>query len=151
MVNLDPSIKVEFESVSVQAHLSIIQNVIQRMAANSAACKTWCITLVSAVLVMIADKGKVEYIYLALFPIVTFAVLDIYYLGLEKAFQNSYNLFISKLHTNNLTTQDLYAVKPVNKGLCLLMKCGISPSIWIFYLSLSILIFIMKWVVFGFN
>ena len=100
---------------------------------------------------MIADKGKVEYIYLALFPIVTFAVLDIYYLGLEKAFQNSYNQFISKLHTNTLTAQDLYAVKPVNKGLCFLMKCSISPSISIFYLALSILIFIMKWVVFGFN
>lgn len=88
---------------------------------------------------------------MALFLIVTFAVLDIYYLGLEKAFQNSYNQFISKLHTNTLTAQDLYAVKPVNKGLYFLMKCSISPSISIFYLGLSILIFIMKWVVFGFN
>ena len=43
-------------SPSVQAHLGIIQGVIQRMATNSAACKTWCITIVSAILVVVADK-----------------------------------------------------------------------------------------------
>jgi len=46
------------ESPTVQAHLGIAQAVIQRMAANSASCKAWCITLVAAILVIVADKGK---------------------------------------------------------------------------------------------
>ncbi len=40
--------KVNFESGAVQSYLGILQGVINRMASNSAGCKTWCITLVSA-------------------------------------------------------------------------------------------------------
>ena len=42
------------ESPVVRAHLIILQGSIQRLADNSRACKTWCITLVSAVLVLLA-------------------------------------------------------------------------------------------------
>ncbi len=48
------------ESASVQSHLQIMQNIIQRMAMNSTSCKAWCITIVSAILVIIADKRKTE-------------------------------------------------------------------------------------------
>jgi hypothetical protein len=30
-------------SQAIQAHLTIIQSIIQRMASNSSSCKTWCI------------------------------------------------------------------------------------------------------------
>ena len=43
---------------SVQAHLTIMQGVIQRMAENSRSCKVWCVTLVSATLVLIARTGE---------------------------------------------------------------------------------------------
>ena len=46
------------ESPAIQAHLGIAQSVIQRMAANSASCKAWCIGLVSAILVVVADKNS---------------------------------------------------------------------------------------------
>ncbi len=141
IVNIPP------ESASVQTHLSIIQSVIQRMSTNSSYCKAWCITLVSAILVIIADKSKPEYIYLALLPVVFFSYLDAYYLALEKAFQCSYNQFIIKLHANTLTTEDLYAVKPTNNNFKLLAKCYGSTSIWVFYLSLFILIFIMACII----
>lgn len=141
-------VQLNMESVSVQTHLSLIQNAIQRMASNSSACKTWCITLVSAILVMIVDKGKEEYLYLGLFPIIIFAVLDIYYLGLEQVFRNAYDKFISKLHSGTLIIEDLYVVKPTDQNLYSLMKCGSSPSVWIFYLSLFILVLVMKWIVF---
>ncbi len=65
-------------SQAVQAHLSITQAVIQRMAANSASCKAWCITLVSAILVIVADKGKPHYALIAVIPNVLFLVLDAY-------------------------------------------------------------------------
>lgn len=148
MNELESAIKIDTESVSVQTHLSMLQNIIQRMASNSVACKTWCITLVSAILVMVVDKGKENYIYLGLFPIMIFAVLDLYYLGLERAFKDAYDQFIYKLHSNILVIDDLYMIKPTDRNSCSLMKCGASPSIWIFYLSLFVLVLVMKWIVF---
>src|SRR5438093_12622802 len=45
-------------SQAVHAHLGIMQSVIQRMASNSSSCMSWCIALVSDVLVLVADHGK---------------------------------------------------------------------------------------------
>lgn len=56
------------ESTAVQSYLNILQTIINRMATNSANCKTWCVTLVSAILVIIVDKGKADYIWITLIP-----------------------------------------------------------------------------------
>ncbi len=86
------------ESPAVKAHLDIMQGVIQRMAANSASCKTWCISLVSAILVVAADKGKPQLVWLALLPTLMFFLLDTYYLAFEKGFRDSYKDFVLKVH-----------------------------------------------------
>ena len=70
------------DSPGVQAHLGISQSVIQRMASNSASCKAWCITLVSAILVIVADKGNPQYALIAIIPTALFLILDSYYLAL---------------------------------------------------------------------
>lgn len=57
---------------TVQSHLGLIQSVIQRMAGNSVSCKTWCITLVSAILVIVVDKGKSSYALITLIPTLLF-------------------------------------------------------------------------------
>ncbi|ASC72002.1 hypothetical protein XM38_029560 [Halomicronema hongdechloris C2206] len=132
------------ESSSIQTHLGIIQNVIQRMSSNSSACKAWCVSLVAAVLVLVADKGKPEYAWIALLPIVAFAALDTYYLALEKAFRSSYNAFIRKLHNKQITEQDLYSISPVGKMSILQVEALRSFSIWGFYLSLAVLVWVTK-------
>ena len=88
-------------SASVQFHLGILQGVINRMAINSSQCKAWCITIVSAILVIVADKGKPDYAWIALLPTILFTFLDIYYLVLEKGFRESYCHFVKKVHQKN--------------------------------------------------
>ena len=142
-------IKIDGESPSIQTHLSILQNVIQRMASNSSACKAWCVTLVSAILVIVADKGKPDYAFIAMLPTFVFTALDAYYLALEKAFRNSYNDFISKLHSKTLTETDLYSVVPKGKMPHLQWESIKSFSVWGFYLSLGVLILITKIIAIG--
>ena len=57
-------------SAAVQKHLEMVQGVIARMAENSRACKLWCVTLVSAVLVLVARTEKPDYALIALIPAV---------------------------------------------------------------------------------
>lgn len=143
ILDIDP------ESGSIQTHLGIIQNVIQRMSANSSSCKAWCVSLVAAVLVIVADKGKPEYAWIALLPTIVFAALDAYYLALEKAFRNSYNQFIAKLHKKQLTEQDLYSVLPVGDMTNLQIEACKSFSVWGFYVSLFVLIAVTKTIALG--
>ena len=58
MVDSNNLQKLDETSPSIQTHLGISQGVIQRMADNSTSSKAWCITIVSAILVIVADKGK---------------------------------------------------------------------------------------------
>lgn len=142
-------IEIDPNAASIQTHLSIIQNVIQRMAANSSSSKAWCIALVSAILVIVADKDRPEMALIALLPITVFAALDIYYLALEKAFRNAYNQFISRLHQGNLEEENLYSVEPVGKMSKLQMQAALSFSVWGFYISLALLVVVAKCVVLG--
>ena len=128
-------------SQAVQAHLTIVQSVIQRMASNSSSCKAWCITLVSAVLVIVADKGKPQYASLAFIPTILFLVLDTYYLTLESMFRLAYNQFIDKLHSGKISGSDLYIVTPKGKMSQAFLLSLKSFSIWPFYLVLFMMIY----------
>lgn len=134
-------------SPSVQIHLGILQGVIERMASNSTSSKTWCITIVSAVLVIVAGKGKPDFALIAFIPTLLFLLLDTYYLALEKGFRNSYNSFVKKVHDASLTPEDLYSVKPEGNQTNLQIEALISFSVWGFYIVLGLLIGLARWLV----
>ena len=143
-----PDTEYSENSQAIQSHLSITQSVIQRMASNSASCKAWCITLVSAVLVIVADKGKPQYAMLAFLPTALFLTLDTYYLALGRMFIKSYNIFIDKLHAGKIKSSDLYVIKPSGNIIRNFFLALTSFSIWPFYITLTLLIVIAKKIVF---
>ncbi len=114
------------------------------MAGNSTSCKAWCITIVSAILVLIADKGKPELAWLALLPSVLFLALDAYYLALEKAFRTSYNAFVKKLHSGLVHVEDVYSVFPKGNMSRHQVEALRSFSVWGFYGALMILVILAK-------
>ena len=133
------------ESSSVQSHLGIVQDVIQRMAENSRSCKVWNITLVSAILVFVARVDKPNYALIALVPTVLFLILDTYYLALDRAFRQSYNDFVQKLHEGNLSVTNLFTVAPTGSVPRHFMASLLSFSIWPFYPTLVVLTLIIWW------
>jgi hypothetical protein len=136
----DNSVALKEESPGVQAHLNILQAVIQRMAANSSSAKAWCITLVSAILVIVADKGRPQYALIALIPTGLFLALDAYYLALERGFREAYRTFIEKLHQGRVSAADLYAVAPSGSAGKGFFSALLSFSIWPFYVTLLVMI-----------
>ena len=122
------------ESESVQTHLNIMQGVIRRMAENSRSCKVWCVTLVAAVLVLVARTGEPKHVLIALVPTLLFLFLDSYYLALERAFISAQSAFVGKLHKGELQAIDVYKVAPVGMGWLLVLRCLFgSVSILPFY------------------
>ncbi len=140
--------QVKIESGSIHAHLQILQSVIQRMASNSSLAKAWCITVVSAMLVIVADKSNSDFALISFIPTVLFLLVDTYYLSLEKGFRNSYNQFIDKHHANEIEKNDLYAISPKGSPARLFFEALFSPSIWPFYLTISGMILIVWQVIF---
>ena len=121
------------DSSGVQKHLEINQNVIMRMGENSRSCKVWCITLVAAVLVLVAQTGKANHALIALGPTVLFYVLDAYYLSLERVFRRSFDYFVYKLHEGRVSPHDLFVVDFIGS----IRK----ETLWAMFLSFSVLPF----------
>lgn len=141
---------VDFESAAVQNYVSILQAVISRMATNSASCKTWCITIVSAIVVIIATTGKPDYIWIALLPIVLLLFLDAFYLGLERGFISRYNNFVKKVHAKKASIEDVYVVGQISgllATMCSVVKALVSLSIWPFYGMLLLMLLLTRYVI----
>ena len=133
------------DSEAVHTHLNIMQGVIQRMAENGRSCKVWCVTLVSAVLVLTARTGDADHALISLIPTGLLWVLDAYYLGLERGFRGSYNMFVDKLHRSAVSLEDLYPVVPAGSAVrrflwALVRSVAVAP----FYLMVVITV-IVTW------
>ena len=104
-----------------------------RMGENSRSCKVWCVTLVAAVLVLVAQTGKANHALIALGPTVLFYVLDAYYLSLERAFRRSFDCFVQELHEGRVSSYDLFIVDFI----------GSIPrgTLWAMLMSFSVLPF----------
>jgi hypothetical protein len=102
----------DFDSDAIFNYLTTLQGVITRLAANSGSCKTLCVTLASAIVVVITKQEKPEFAWVAFFPIATLGLLDAYYLGLERGFRKTYNTFTKKLVNTTATRGELFELMP---------------------------------------
>jgi hypothetical protein len=125
----------------IHFYLEQLQAVITRMAGNSAHCKTMSITILSALLVLLASTKMLEYIWVCLIPVALFYFLDSYYLHLEQQFRERYNWVVEKHHDGGLEDKELYFIKPGNEKWPKALK---SPSTWPVYFAKAILIGIVN-------
>lgn len=72
-------------------HLDYIQNTISRMADNSFKIRGVCVTVVSAFLGLYIKINEPKVLLITCIPIITFWMLDSYYLQQERKFRCLYN------------------------------------------------------------
>ena len=72
-------------------HLEFIQGVINRLASDSFRMKGWCVVLVAALFVLLAREGRIEFVGVALVPVLFFWGLDGYFLWQERLFRALYD------------------------------------------------------------
>ena len=138
------------ESIAVQTYVNILQGIITRMATNSSNCKTWCVTLVSAIVVVIADKAKPNYVLVALLPVILFFFLDAYYLAQERSFRETYNDFVKRIQAGSATINDLFNVAPV-RGFNVAkstFEAMFSFAVYPFYTTLLVLLILGRYLIF---
>ncbi len=79
------------EMYSKLQHLAFIQSVIARLSSNSFLLKGWIATLVSAIFALGVKDANKQFILLAYFPIITFWLLNGYFLSQERRFRALYD------------------------------------------------------------
>lgn len=138
------------ESPAVQAHITMLQGVINRMANNSANCKTWTVTIVAAMLVLLVDENfNIPNAWVCFVPIALLYLIDCYYLGLERLCIQSQKNFISKISNGNFV-DDLFSITELS-GFCTQFKSTVgaivSFSTTPFYLIVALFVLFFSGIV----
>ncbi len=134
-------------------YLSLLNDTISRMASNSASCKKWAITIVTALLAAdVVNKDITQYLWIAFIPIAFFYWLDSYYLYLEISFRNLQERFLDVVKGKKGMDDDAKKIEvfDFNYKVCddgAMNKALSSNSTWPFYLILFLVILVI-WVMF---
>ena len=80
------------DNAAVTAHIGLLQDIISRMANNSASCKTWCLALVGALLGLAGAVHSPAVVAFAVVAVVVFGFVDTMYLAQEKAYRSPYRV-----------------------------------------------------------
>ncbi|HMV48952.1 MAG TPA: hypothetical protein PLD20_29095 [Blastocatellia bacterium] len=110
-------------------HLKMLQTVIARMAGNSFSVKTWCVTLVSALLGLGA-KDAPKMVFVAFLPVLMFWWLDAYFLHQERLFRELFD----QVRNNGQDDSD-FSMKTLGKDSQVgsQFKVGMSKTLAWFY------------------
>jgi len=124
-----------------QTHINTLQGIINRHANYSLNCKTWCITIIAAMSVLLYEERQNINIIIPIFPIIIFYLLDCFYLGLERLFKDIYNEFIQNLQTDSKISKDIIINTNGRCKINYFFKGFISFSTTPIYLIISIYIY----------
>jgi hypothetical protein len=120
------------DSPAVMAHITLVQGIINRLAGNSASCKTWCATLVAALVSLAGATHVPQIVSVALVPVVIFGFLDTMYLAQERAYRDLYKRIIGKVRGGKYTLTDTFdAGAPLRVSAC--FSAFFSWSVWPVY------------------
>ncbi|EGO86245.1 hypothetical protein G8S49_11185 [Clostridium botulinum C] len=125
-------------------HLEFLEDIIKRLEDNSFKIKGWTITLVTAILGILASKDLLtrKYTSILIVPILGFALLDSYYLNQGRGFREKYNKIVEDFNKKNFNNLILFDLNPekIKYGFLKALK---SKSILGTYLILIILMLVV--------
>ena len=118
--------------------ISLIQDVIKRMASNSFMIKGWSLSINAIILALLKEKVFEMHIifllFVFIFPIISFWYLDAYFLRQERLYRKLYTWVIKNRYDgNNELPYDLNANR-FSKEVRNLFKTMLSKTLFLFYL-----------------
>lgn len=122
------------------AYLQMIQEPIGRMSTSSAIFKGFSATIVAGIASLTYKDLNVWVMILSFLPVLAFALLDVYYLTLERKYRFLYEQVLSGEHKANLSMKLSLNKTEKKQANARIRDCLKSPSIYLFYpLMLAIL------------
>lgn len=130
----------------IVAHIQHLQTIAARMHESSRSAKNFNLVIVGAILTFGASTYKPNIILVALIPTLLFALLDAYYLRLEREIVDAQNQFLDASNDEKTATfLKLNLDSTLGHKIKSLFGSLASFSIWPYYLGMLISIGIVYW------
>lgn len=137
---------------SVVNYVELLQENISRMSSHSGIIKaSICVIYTVLITILIAVNKISDYWWIAIAITIIGAIIDAYYLAIEKIYVIKYNKFLKKLNDGTVDEKEIYDMKPRNTEiktelLAMTLNSLISFSVYGFYLLLIIISIFIKFI-----
>ena len=131
----------------ILGYLQLIQEPICRMSTISAIFKGFAAAIVAGIAVIAYDEIDIVILGLSFLPVLAFAMLDVYYLKLERRFRFLYNQVIDGKHAIDYSLKLKLNKSEKKEAKATNLECIKSPSIYLFYpmmIIILLVVFILK-------
>lgn len=129
------------------AYLQMIQEPICRMSTISAIFKGFAATIVAGVATLTYKDVNVWVLGLSFLPVLAFAILDVYYLTLERKFRFLFEQVRKDEHESDFSMKLTSDPVEILRAKARVWDCMKSPSIYLFYplmIAVLIAVFVLK-------
>lgn len=133
-------------------YLQMLQEPICRMSTISSIFKGFSATIVAGISLISYSKINILVLGLSFLPVLAFAILDTYYLQVERKFRFLYDQVRQNRHAIDFSMELTNDPLEMISGRAGVWDCIKSPSIYLFYplmllILVIILIFKYKWII----
>lgn len=126
-----------------EKHLEFLQNIINRLNANSFIIKGWSISLIAAIFILSQKESKMSFLAFATIPILAFWIMDSIFLSNERKFRYIYNQ-VRILDEDNITFE--MNIGSINIEETKRWNCFKSDTLLYFHGTLFILLVVFSFV-----
>lgn len=136
----------QFDTSTIE-YLQMIQGAISRMSTSSAIFKGFSATIVAGISLISYSQQRASVILLSFIPVLVFAVLDTYYLRLERKMRYLYRLVRTAEHPCDYDLEFDVELKDYKEAKLRIRDLIKSPSIYIFYpvmILILAIVFVLK-------
>lgn len=129
------------------SYLQMIQEPICRMSTNSAIFKGFAATIVAGVAALSYADLNVWVLGLSFLPVLAFAVLDVYYLTLERKYRYLFEQVRTDEHEIDFSMKMTTDPVEIIRAKARVWDCIKSPSILLFYplmMAILVAVFVLK-------
>lgn len=129
-------------------YLQLIQEPICRMSTISAIFKGFAATIVAGISGISYEDVDIVVLGLSFLPVFIFTIIDIYYLSLERKFRFLYNEVANDRRNIDYSLKITLTKEESKTAKATIWECIKSPSIWLFYpilIIILIIVFVLKY------
>lgn len=123
-----------------KVYLQMLQEPICRMSTISAIFKGFAATIVAGISVISYDSTSILILILSFLPVFAFAIMDVYYLKLERKFRFLYEQVRLNKHDIDFSMKLTNDPLEIISAKARIWDCIKSPSIYLFYPMLFLIL-----------
>ena len=137
------------ESSAVQAHVQMLQSIIQKMNDNSKQCKQWCVAIQSIIVGLNKEGMSVGILFCSILVSLLLMCQDAGFLAFSRDFRKQQQEFINHVNnSNDLFEKEVFSIKRLDgcKRFCAFLSAISSPFVFPYYMSFVILMIVIYFI-----